>query len=231
LRIETDSGRFASSSVINYRGRDWLVAARHVVANRETGDEKPFKVLDSKGKIHADLEPLQSQGSADVAVFHLWTDEEDESADHALSTHHAAGLCATQDVYLLGYPDLTDQSRYPQLSYAVQPSPLILRAIISGDANYYGIKAWLLDATVHHGFSGGPVILHEPESDSYQVLGVISAYVPARARFIPGTLRPDSIQLGGALPFCETNSGLSVCFDIKYALTDIDAYLATNPPK
>jgi Trypsin-like peptidase domain len=229
LRIETDIGGHASSFVINYRDRDWLVTASHIVENRETGDERPFKVLDKKGKTHTGLEPLQSQGPADVAVFHLWTDHaEDESYDTALEPHSAEGVCPTQDVYLLGYPDINDQGRYRHLSYAVQPSPLIMRAMVSGDANYYGIKAWLLDGTARHGFSGGPVVLYEPESDSHQVLGVISGHVPARAPFIPGTLHPDSIQLGGALPFCEINSGLSICFSIQYALTDIDAHLATK---
>jgi Trypsin-like peptidase domain len=226
LRIKTDTGGFASAFVIGYGEHNWLVTASHVVRNRATGDERPFEVLDKKGKTHTGLEPVQSQGPADVAVFRLWSpDTDDESDGTGLEPHRTANICPTQNVYLLGYPDINDQGRYPSLNYAVKPSPLIKRAMVSGDAIYYGVKAWLLDGTARHGFSGGPVILREPESDSYQVIGVISGYVPARARFIPGTLNPDSTHLDGST-FCEINSGLSICFDIKHALIDIDAHLA-----
>jgi hypothetical protein len=229
LRIETNTGGFASSFVINYKGFDWLITAAHVVKNRDTGEERPFKVLDSKGNIHEGLEPVQSLSPADVAVFHLWTDDaEDGSNDNAPEPHSADDVCPTRSVYLLGYPDINDQGRYQALAYAAQPSPFIVRAIVSGDAHYHGIRAWLLDVTAHFGFSGGPVILHDPESNSHQVLGVISGHVPTRARFIPGKLDPESIQMGGALPFCEISSGFSICFNIKYALTDIDAHLATH---
>jgi hypothetical protein len=224
LRIKTDTGGFASSFVVTPREQNWLVTARHVVVNHETGEERSFEVLDKKGQTHAGLEPLQSQSAADVAVCHLWAEHDGTE----LEPHSTAGASPTQDVYLLGYPDISDQGRYRHLSYAVQPSPLIMRAMVSGDAIYYGIKAWLLDGTARHGFSGGPVIVQEPASESYQVLGVISGYVPARARPIPGALHPDSIQLGGAPPFCEINSGLSICFDIKHGLTDIDAHLAAH---
>jgi hypothetical protein len=60
----------------------------------------------------------------------------------------------------------------------------------------------------------------------------MSGYVPANVQVImPGQFNPEPNQIGAASPplpdepFSETNSGIAICFDIKYAKDHIDEYL------
>lgn len=229
LRIETRMGA-ASSFVMNYGNHQWLVTANHVVEDKN-GDEKPYLVCDPNGGTHSRLERVQRTSPADVAVFRLWT--EDLFFQDSLEPYGADwDVRPTQHVYFLGFPDLGEPLSY-SLRYVSPTTPFIKQAIVSGDATHrsgLAKKIWLLDGMGHHGFSGGPVLIRERDSERYRVLGVMSGYVPSNVRVLPGEVAPDPTQVGGAPPLpgdalSETNSGLAICFDIEHAIADIDAYL------
>lgn len=236
LRIENP--RPCSSFVMSYGGHQWLVTARHVV-QEDSGEPKEFEVLEEGGIKHSgsELERLEMTiPFADVTVFRLWS--EYLNAEPPLEPYGGGEVRATQHVYFLGFPDLGEPLRYG-VKYASETTPFIKQAIVSGEAKHRSgmtKTVWLLDASAPHGFSGGPVLVREPESDGYRVLGVMSGYVPSNVRVLPGEVPPTPMQIGGAPPlpndaFSETNSGIAICFDIEHALADIDAYLSGQPPK
>jgi hypothetical protein len=234
LRVENDGGS-CSSFVMNYAGHQWLVTAKHVVHDVETNTDKPFEVFDQYGVRHSDSELemlyMTNRLFADVTVFRLW--KEYVNLGPPLEPYGADDVGATQDVYFLGFPDLGNPDHYG-LKYASPLTPFIKRAIVSGEAKHRnGLtkKIWLLDGMGHHGFSGGPVIIYEPNSKSYRILGVVSGYTPANVRVLPGELPADPNQMGAGPPplpddsFSETNSGIAICFDIEHAIADINEHL------
>lgn len=134
-------------------------------------------------------------------------------------------------MYFLGFPGLGLSE-----AYGLKPSlttPLIKRAMVSGKANHYEIEVWLLDGMANHGFSGGPVLILDPISLSYQALGLISGFAPAHVKVNPALIACDPHRVGVAPlspndRFWETNSGNAICFDIIHAKNDIDHYLSPS---
>jgi hypothetical protein len=232
LRIVTLDGT-SSSFVMNHKGQQWLVTAIHVVEDR-SGNEKPFEVLDQNGANHSGLvERLPRISLADVAVFRLRTETLDFGPP--LEPYGPHDVRATQGLYFLGFPDLGDRGIYG-LTYASPTIPFIKQAIVSGEADHYHIKAWLLDGMSNGGFSGGPVIIQEQDSESYRVFGVASSYVPANAGVTPARVAAVPPRAGVVPPapndrFFETNSGLVIVFDIRHAVETIDAWLSTKPSR
>ncbi|GAB3239944.1 S1 family peptidase [Mycolicibacterium hippocampi] len=237
LRIENENSGSCSGFILRYQRQDWLVTARHVVTEVVVpGHGRPitlrdrrFSVLDQSGFKHSgsDLEKLDMVDfRADVTVFRVWS--QDINLGPPLLPFGGDDVRPTQDVYFLGFPgfDLPE-------AYGLTPSsttPLIKRAMVSGQADHYDIKVWLLDGMANHGFSGGPVVIFDSRSASYQALGVISSYAPANVRIIPELITPDPHRVGVSPlspkdRFFETNSGIAACFDIKHAIADIDQYL------
>lgn len=232
LRIVTRDGT-SSSFVMNHEGHQWLVTANHVVEDRSR-NEKSFVVLDQNGDHHFGLERLPRISGADVAVFRLWA--EDLYFGPPFERYGADDVRVTQDLCFLGFPDLGNRRMYG-LTYASPATPFIKKAIVSGQAAHHDITAWLLDGISNHGFSGGPVIIQEQESERYRVFGVVSSYVPANVAVCPATVEAaDPGQVGVAPaspddPFFETNSGLMIVFDILHTVQTIDAWLGSQPPK
>jgi hypothetical protein len=118
-------------------------------------------------------------------------------------------------------------------------TPILKKAMVSGQADYPGehdphnVKAWLLDGMSSGGFSGGPVLIEE--SDGYRIFGINSSYVPANVRVNPATVSRPSTRAGVAPlsprdKFYETNMGLMVVFDVRYAIEAIDEWLGTRTP-
>jgi hypothetical protein len=169
LRIETRMGT-CSSFVMNHKAHQWLVTARHVVQDGIGNDKplKPFEVLDQYGEKHSGLERLEMTNPvADVTVFRLWA--EDVDFGPPLEPYGADDVRPTQDVSFLGFPDLGNPAFYG-LGYASMTTPFIKQATVSGQAEHRGINVWLLNGMANHGFSGGPVIICEQESEDLSMI-------------------------------------------------------------
>ena len=231
LRIVAHDGGISSSFVTDYKGQQWLVTGIHCVEDRR-GNEKPFEVLDQNDVNHSGLlERVPRISPADVAVFRLWTEGLDFGP--SLEPYSPHDVPVTQDLYFLGFPDLGPHEIY-HLAYASPATPVLKKAMVSGQADYpgepdpYNIKAWLLDGMSSGGFSGGPVIIEEP--DGYRVFGINSSYVPANVRVNPAKVISPSPRAGVAPlsphdKFYETNMGLMIVFDVRYAVEAIDKWL------
>ncbi len=235
LRIVTRDYGICSSFVMDYKDQRWLVTGIHCVEDR-SGNPIPFEVLDQNGVDHSGLcERVPRIGLADVAVFCLRA--EDLDFGPPLEPYSPHDMRVTQDLYFLGFPDLGPRESY-HLAYASPVTPFLKKAMVSGEADYPGepdlhnIKAWLLDGMSSGGFSGGPAIIQEPEG--YRAFGVTSSYVPANVRVTPAIVGLASRQAGVAPlsphdRFYETNMGLMIVFDIRYAKEAIDAWLGSQP--
>lgn len=234
LRIVTHDGGASSSFVMDYRGQKWLVTAIHCVEDRQ-GNERPFQVLDTSGVNHSGLlERVPRISPADVAVFRLTSEGLDLGP--SLEPYRPHDVPVTQDLYFLGFPDLGPHDIY-HLAYASPTAPVLKKAMVSGQADYPGepdphnITAWLLDGMSSGGFSGGPVIIEEP--DGYRVFGINSSYVPANVRVNPTQVSSPSPSAGVAPlsphdKFYETNMGLMIVFDVRYAVEAIDNRLGST---
>ena len=86
--------------------------------------------------------------------------------------------------------------------------PLLKKAIISGFVKHNGVDILLLDGHNNLGFSGGPVIAYDATSKQMQVVGVISGYLP----------EPIDVRQKNSTFSVEENSGIIVCYDMRYIL-------------
>jgi hypothetical protein len=225
LRIVTTADGTSSSFVMDYKGQQWLVTGIHCV-EEQSGKKKPFGVLDQNGVDHSGLcERVPRISVADIAVFRLRAEGLDFGSP--LEPYDSDDISAMQELRFLGFPKLNESYK---LNYASPTIPIIKQALLSGETDYpgesdpYSVKAWLLDGMSSGGFSGGPVIIQEPEG--YRVFGVVSSYVPANA---PVSVGPPPPPPNG--PVAQTNMGLMIVFDISYAIEAIDAWLDSQPPK
>jgi hypothetical protein len=230
LRIVADDGGQSSSFVMDYKEQHWLVTAIHCV--EESGNERHFEVLDQDGfPFSASFERVTRISPADVAVFRVSAAGRD--FEPSLEPYSPHSVPVTQDLYFLGFPGLGPHGIY-HLAYASPVTPVLKRAMVSGQADYPGesdphnIKAWLLDGMSSGGFSGGPVLIEE--HDGFRVFGINSSYVPANVRVNPAKVSGPSPRAGVAPlsphdKFYETNMGLMIVFDVRYAVEAIDEWL------
>jgi hypothetical protein len=202
LPLKTEKGQ-SSSFVIDLNEQQWLVTARHIFD--ELDNDAKFTVLDNAGVTYSsvDMERLYLPNPViDIAIFRLGV--QIPNLEPTFEVRILDDVFVTQGAYIVGYPKLSNGL---SVSYK---SPLVKRAMVSGQVDHYGVQVWVLDGMNNKGFSGGPVILSEGKEDC-RVLGAVSSYVPED---IPVT--PESNG------YVSTNAGLMVCFDISHAVDAID---------
>ena len=103
------------------------------------------------------------------------------------------------DVYVLGYPSSIGIQQQPQIEYN---SPLLRKGIVAGmnETN----KTIVLDCLTFFGNSGGPVVqtVHEGLTTKFDVIGVVSQYIPFTETWVNMTLNYSNMQVH--------NSGYSI---------------------
>lgn len=229
LRIKACTGKSGSAFIMDHRKSQWIVTAKHIVDNLGHHD---IQVHDQTGQELPGLGsrlPTMANDHETVAIFRFSTEHPD--FEDPLEPYVADNLFATQDAYLLGFPDLG-----VGLAALHPTTPIVKKAIISGQAaDKDDNVVWLLDGMATAGFSGGPLITQQ-ESGGYGVFAVVSSYVPkpededkesppqdenARAE--------DATQ--EASGFVRGNSGLVIGYDIQLAVNAINQSLGGSPPE
>lgn len=126
-------------------------------------------------------------------------------------------VLTANDVYVLGYPESIGIQQAPQIDYN---APLLRKGIVAGLNN--SNKTIVLDCLTFFGNSGGPVLqaVHVGFSTRFDVIGVISQYVPFAETWVNTTLSYANVQVH--------NSGYSIAEPMD-AVLELVGEPATKP--
>ena len=108
-----------------------------------------------------------------------------------------------EDVFVVGFPGSIGLKKIPQFDY---DKPLLKRGAIASTSDKY--DNFIIDCSVFHGNSGGPVFLERKDFNNYKLrlIGIASQYIP----LLNETLSKKDITV--------QNSGYAVIVPIEYAL-------------
>jgi len=190
---------------IEIDGRQYLISARHIfehVHNSLTVSifhETQWKDIDLR---------LIGHGAEDIDISVL-------SADFQLSPTHqleptSRGIAYGQDVYFLGFPYGT----FGKLGKINRnfPLPFVKKGILSAMQMMSVDKSEILYIDGHNnpGFSGGPVIFKQPNSNNFKVAAVISGY-----QWVPEPVYMGDVQTKLSYQY---NTGIIVSYGIRHAV-------------
>ena len=186
---------------IDIDGKQYFVTAKHVVENLKDGDEIEIYYQNKWAKIKAKL--TGHSANADVSVFAI---------DLLISGHplHATlmGIAYGQDLYFLGFP-YGIKSEVGALNREF-PLPLVKKGIFSAMFFDQPGKYFLIDGHNNPGFSCGPVVYKNLNSNDFNVGGIISAYrYELENTYLNDN--PTPIQT-------KTNTGIVIAYSIDNAL-------------
>ena len=224
----------------------YLVTNRHVLANHTEivarlnaakigGPLREFtlSIKDDKGQ---DLWFSHPNPAIDVAVIHVngaYLREQGLQSSFFEADHHVAdkakmkdiGLAIGNDVFVLGFP--MGISGTEQRNYTIARRGSIARI---NDVLETNDIAFLIDALVFPGNSGGPVVSvpslnaiqgTKPQDHAY-LIGMVRGYVPYQDVLV-------SKQTGEARMVSEENSGLAEVIPMDYVNETIDASRKAAP--
>jgi hypothetical protein len=163
-----------SAFTIDVDGRQYLVTAKHVVANLKERDT--VDVWKSEAWHPMKMDVFRCDGSIDIAVL---VPPEQLTVNFPLEPT-SAGLRYFQDIYFAGFPYGVYFTEAKNLS--VYPIPFLKKGLISAEAkDPSGEIALYLDGHNNPGFSGGPIVFRDLDHNEawiFKVTGVVSGYEP-----------------------------------------------------
>jgi S1-C subfamily serine protease len=197
--------KFGSGSgtcfTVDVDDKQYFVTAKHVIENIKDGDEIELFYKNSWSKIKTRLSG--SSADADVSVF-------------ATDIHIAGfplpptieGIVYGQDLYFLGFP-FGIKAEVGSLNRDF-PLPLVKKGILSAMFFDQPGKYFLIDGHNNPGFSGGPVVFKQPNSNDFKVAGIISSYrYELENTFIND--KPTPLQI-------KSNTGIVIAYAINNAI-------------
>lgn len=186
---------------VDIENRQYFVTAKHVVKNLKDGDT--ISIFRNGNWQNAEAILTGHSAVADVTVFTL---------NVIIHGHNlpakTVGLIYGQDLYFLGFP-FGLRSEIGELNRDF-PLPLVKKAVLSLLVMDQPGKYLLLDGHNNPGFSGGPVVFKEPNSNDFNVCGIISSY---RYELV------ETIINGNPTPIqAKANTGIIIAYTIDNAL-------------
>ena len=207
---------YGTAFTIDYKEKQYLITARHVVEGIRTGDSIEIFHGESWKLLQIRLVGL-GEGSADVAVLESPIRLSPPLALPASSK----GLVLAQQVYFLGYPFGWDGG-HEDINRGF---PLAI--VKSGFVSAMPRGRFIIDAHVNEGFSGGPLLFVPPRNPAnrLRVVGIIVGY-PVPRKLLPVVdqsgnkiLDQDGRPIGIA-----DNPGFVIAVDIFEAVRLIEAH-------
>ncbi len=193
---------------IDVDNKQYIVTAKHVVQNLSGTatislfHENQWKDMQIEIVGHC-------EGEIDISVLTVNTQL---SPTYPLEAS-SGGMTYGQDVYFLGFPYGMSGEVGP-LNREF-PFPFVKKAIVSCmHFTNEGIQINFLDGHNNPGFSGGPVIFKEGDSNDYKVASVISGYRFSREPIFQGEQQV-------ALEY-KNNTGIVISYGIKHAVDIIN---------
>ena len=195
---------------IDVAARQYIVTARHVVADLLAGGDAVVEVLHD-----GDWKPLLvhvawlAEPPVDVAIL-----APQQQLSHANLTLEPtfAGIVLGQQVYFLGFTELEMQALPDGVGF---PMPLVRQGILAGIMRQDETTVLVIDGHNIPGFSGGPVVFQPQGSREFRVAGVVSAYRP----------QPKPVLLAGKATelYIAENSGLVIAYSFQAGIDQITA--------
>ena len=205
---------------IDYRGKIYLVTARHVVAGAPDQDAIIQINKDGQWKDYHTVKTLYPLSSGvDIAVFE--TNEKAIKPFNIAPAGDTGGVTLGQPLWFIGYPfGMAGHVIIKGSGAAVLP--FIKKGTMSAiDATTPNARIYYIDGFNNPGFSGGPIIFWEFSTHTYKILGVVQGYRNDTAKLLVNGQQVDTNIL--------VNSGILIGYGIEAAVQAIDQSLKKQP--
>jgi S1-C subfamily serine protease len=224
IRTPYDKEHGGTAFSVDYKGKLYLVTARHVVNGIDEHDATlQLRRVDKWEDYHTVKTIYPSSPDVDIAVF---------STNETVSQPFSVGLSGTtvgigitfgQVVWFVGYPfGLASVGAKGSTVTPENAIPFFKRGSMSAvDASNPNAVLYYIDGFNNPGFSGGPVVYYEFASHQYKILGVVQGF----------RLQASEISVNGKLVDTPilVNSGILVCYSIQHAVDAIEKSLSGTP--
>ena len=210
VRVVDNTKVLASGTafVVDEDNREYVVTARHIAENLESGD---IQVLRGNDWVSYPTQATEhGNGTIDVSVIALKQTLVHREARFTLPLGMEA-IAYGQEVMFLGFPIGYDPNASPRTSSGY-PLPLVKYARLSS-MPLRGYPMWL-DGHNNPGFSGSPVCFAPRRPNEIHVAGVVTAY---RSLKDPVYSNED-LETGW---YVRANMGLIQAWDIQHAINMI----------
>jgi S1-C subfamily serine protease len=202
---------------IDYRGKLYLITARHVVAGLpESNATIQVRRAGKWEDFHTIRTLFPPSRDADIAVFE--TDEKVSQPFKVTTMGKMDGVTMGQQVWFLGYPFGGMGSPGPNNMVI----PFMKRGTMSAmdGANPDAVVLYI-DGFNNPGFSGGPIVFWNFTSHTYQIIGVVQGYKEDTAKVLVNGVHMDTKLL--------VNSGILIGYSIQHGLDAIDKEQEKRP--
>ena len=163
---------FGTSFTLDYKGRQYLITARHVVDGIKEFDSIQV-FLRGELKTYSVNSIVCSDPSIDITILalnQLLVSYPGVNGLHVTDGHFSL----IQDVYYMGFPYGMHGMTNAKLDMYF---PIIKRGLLSSIGGLTpSDKIYVIDGFNNEGFSGGPILLYNSEVKEYQVGAVIQSY-------------------------------------------------------
>lgn len=201
--LSPETSSTGSALGVSIQGKLCLITAKHCVSNLSQGDTGIIKIFQGEEWKNLEVIPYFCEGDIDIVVLKTNTD----AAPLPARTLSQDGLALSQDVFFLGFPFPNNIPHPPVEINNDFPLPFVKKASVS---SMQGTTIYL-DGHNNQGFSGGPVVYTDIQSNVSKVCGVVSGYITHQADVVEQT---DATKALKALE----NSGIFVAYSITPAI-------------
>jgi S1-C subfamily serine protease len=201
IKIKNATGTCFSVDIDN---RQYLITAKHVISHLKNNDIIEIFYENNWNKINLKL--IGHSEKTDISVFAF--NQKITNVELILPT--AKGMAYGQDVYFLGFPFGLNTTH----NLSPFPLPFVKKGIISNFSSNNGLKVLYIDGYNNPGFSGGPVVIKDLKTQTFQVVSVISGYRIDRKQIN----KINGKQIIGSNLYFDENTGIILSYSIEHAL-------------
>jgi len=169
--IQTDDLTRGTCFLIEVDNHEYLITAKHLFSSKlQNGDSTRISIYQENKVENLNVEfYIHNDTALDIAVLKL------KKSIKVMSPFSIEGnVTLGQDIYFLGYPSFNGNQFYT--SGIIGILPLIKKGIISGWVKNGTYFLYFLDGHNNPGFSGGPALCIDSNTQKPVIFGVISGY-------------------------------------------------------
>ena len=216
-------GAVGTAFTIDYKGKLYLVTARHMVAGIPDSNAVIQVRRGDNWEDYRTIKTLYpSSKDVDIAVFETTEKVPQPFQIAAFSQAGGGGITLGQSLWFIGYPFGLGSSNLTVNGVKGTSLPFMKRGSMSAiDGTNSDAVVYYIDGFNNPGFSGGPIVFWDFTTHKYEILGVVKGYKQDTAKTIVNEQEVDVPVL--------VNSGILVAYGIKYAIDAIENSLQKQP--